>query len=117
MSTTMIGRGGEARAQVYLEDKGYKLLRKNYRNGPREIDLIMQVGCTVVFVEVKARSKTDYGTPAEFVTPSKRRLLTRAAEAYLIEMSLTDVPARFDVIEVYLGTDQIHHIENAFDAT
>ena len=117
MNTTTVGRGGEVRAQYYLEERGYKLLRRNYRNGPREIDLIMQVGCTVVFVEVKSRSKTDYGTPAEFVTPAKRRLLTRAAEAYLIEMGLTDVPARFDVIEVYLGTDLIHHIENAFDAT
>lgn len=117
MNTTTVGRGGEVRAQYYLEERGYKLLRRNYRNGPREIDLIMQVGCTVVFVEVKSRSKTDYGTPAEFVTPAKRRLLTRAAEAYLIEMGLTDVPARFDVIEVYLGTDRIHHIENAFDAT
>ena len=116
MSTTTVGRGGEVRAQYYLEERGYKLLRRNYRNGPREIDLIMQVGCTVVFVEVKSRSKTDYGTPAEFVTPAKRKLLIRAAEAYLLEMALLDAPARFDVIEVYLGTDQVHHIENAFDA-
>lgn len=117
MSTTAVGRGGEARAQAYLEERGYELLRRNYRDGPREIDLIMQFGCTVVFVEVKSRSHTGYGTPAEFVTPAKRRLLTRAAQAYLIETGLTDAPARFDVIEVYLGTDRIHHIENAFDAT
>jgi len=117
MSTTTIGRGGEERAKAYLEAQGYKVLRQNYRSGPREIDLIMQVGCTVVFVEVKSRSKTDYGTPAEFVTRAKRRLLTLAAEAYLIEESLLDVPARFDVIEIFLGTDQIRHIENAFDAT
>ena len=116
-STTTIGRGAEARAQAYLEEQGYKLLRKNYRSGPREIDLIMQTGCTVVFVEVKARSNTDYGTPAEFVTPAKQRLLTLAAEAYLQELGLTDVPARFDVVEVYLGTDKVRHIENAFDAT
>ena len=117
MSTTTIGRGGEARALAYLEEQGYKLLRKNYRSGPREIDLIMQTGCTVVFVEVKARSSTGYGTPAEFVTPAKQRLLTLAAQAYLMEMDLPDVPARFDVIEVYLGTDQVRHIENAFYAT
>ncbi len=116
MSTTTLGRGGEARALVYLEERGYKLLRKNYRNGPREIDLIMQTGCTVVFVEVKARSSTDYGTPAEFVTPAKQQLLTLAAQAYLMEMGLTDTPARFDVIEVYLGSDRVRHIENAFDA-
>jgi putative endonuclease len=117
MSTTAVGRGGEARAQAYLEERGYKLLRRNYRNGPREIDLIMQVGCTVVFVEVKSRSTTGYGTPGEFVTPAKRRLLTIAAEAYLVEMGLRDVPARFDVVEIYLGTEKIRHIENAFDAT
>jgi putative endonuclease len=117
MSTTTIGRGGEARAEAYLTERGYQLLRRNYRSGPREIDLIMQVGCTVVFVEVKARSKTGYGTPAEFVTPAKQRLLTLAAQAYLIETGLTDVPARFDVVEVYLGTGKINHIENAFDAS
>jgi len=69
-----------------------------------------------VFVEVKSRSKTGYGTPGEFVTPAKRRLLTLAAQAFLIETGKTDVLARFDVVEVYLGTDRISHIENAFDA-
>lgn len=117
MSTTSVGRGGEARAEAFLLERGYKLLRRNYRSGPREIDLIMQDGATVVFVEVKARAKTGFGTPAEFVTASKRRLLTLAAEAYLIEEGLLDTPARFDVVEVYLGTDRICHIENAFDAT
>lgn len=117
MSTTVVGRGAEARAEAYLKERGYQLIRRNYRSGPREIDLIMQVGCTVVFVEVKARAKTGYGTPAEAVTLAKRRLLTLAAEAYLIENGLQDVPARFDVVEIYLGTDQIRHIENAFDAT
>ena len=117
MSTTTIGRGGEARAEAYLTERGYKLLRRNYRSGPREIDLIMQDGEALVFVEVKARSKTRYGTPGEFVTTAKRRLLTLAAEAYLMEEGLPDVPARFDVVEVYLGTDKIRHIENAFDAT
>ena len=117
MSTTSVGRGGEARAEAFLVERGYKLLRRNYRNGPREIDLIMQDGATVVFVEVKARARTDYGTPAEFVTASKRKMLTLAAEAYLIEECLLDTPARFDVVEVYLGTDRICHIENAFDAS
>ena len=116
MSTTSVGRGGEARAQAYLEERGFKFLHRNYRSGHREIDLIMQVGCTVVFVEVKARSQTGYGTPAEFVTPAKQRLLTLAAQGYLLEMGLTDVPARFDVVEVYLGTGEVRHIENAFDA-
>ena len=116
MSTTTIGRGGEALARAFLEQKGYALLRQNYRNGPREIDLVMQDGACIVFVEVKARSRTRFGTPAEFVTPAKMRLLTLAAEAYLIEENLLSSPARFDVVEVYLSSGRINHIENAFDA-
>ena len=117
MSTTSIGRGAETRACEYLEGKGYAILRRNYRSGPREIDLIMRDGQTIVFVEVKARARTQFGTPAEFVTPAKRRQLTLAAEAYLMEEALADTPARFDVVEVYLSGGGIHHIENAFDAT
>lgn len=117
MSTTSVGRGGEALAKEYLEARGYQPLRQNFRSGPREIDLIMRHGETIVFIEVKARTKTQFGTPAEFVTPAKRKLLTLAAEQYLIEENLLDSPARFDVVEVYLANKEVHHIENAFDAT
>lgn len=117
MSTTSVGRNGETLAKAYLEERGYATLHRNYRSGPREIDLVMQTGNTIVFVEVKSRSKTRFGTPAEFVTLAKRRQLTQAAQAYLMQTGLLDSPARFDVIEVYLSTGAIHHIENAFDAT
>ena len=111
------GLDGESRAALYLQNRGMVLLARRYRSPFGEIDAILRDGDTLVFVEVKARSTTDYGTPAEFVTPAKRRLLIQAARAYLLEMALMDVPARFDVIEVYLGTDRVHHIENAFDAS
>ena len=117
MSATSVGRGGETLARQFLESKGYLTLRQNYRSGPREIDLVMRDGQAIVFVEVKSRSRTQFGTPAEFVTPAKRRQLTRAAEAYLAEESLLDMPARFDVVEVYLSSGRLNHIENAFDAT
>ncbi|MEA4869609.1 MAG: YraN family protein [Christensenella sp.] len=117
MSTTSIGRGGEMLAREFLERRGYILLRQNYRNGPREIDLVMRDQDSIVFVEVKARSQTRYGTPAEFVTTAKKRQLTLAAEAYLMEENLWNAPARFDVVEVYLASGQVNHIENAFDAT
>lgn len=117
MSTTSVGRGGEARAREYLERLGYATLRQNYRSGPREIDLVMQDGETIVFVEVKARSSTNYGTPGEFVTAAKRRQLTLAAEAFLMQERLLDRPARFDVVEVYLASGEIRHIPNAFDAS
>ena len=117
MSTTSVGRGGETLAREFLERLGYKPLRQNYRNGPREIDLVMQDGDTIVFVEVKARSRTNFGTPGEFVTSAKRRQLTLAAQAYMMQEALPDCPARFDVVEVYLSTGAINHIVNAFDAS
>ena len=116
MSTTSVGRGGETQAREFLERLGYVLLRQNYRNGPREIDLVMQDDETIVFVEVKARSRTNFGTPGEFVTIAKRRQLTLAAQAFLMQEGLLDCPARFDVVEVYLSNGHIQHIVNAFDA-
>ncbi|MCE5189546.1 MAG: YraN family protein [Eubacteriales bacterium] len=116
MSTTSIGRGGEALAKEYLERLGYETLRQNYRSGPREIDLVMRDGETIVFVEVKARSKTNYGTPGEFVTRAKQHQLTLAAQAYLLQENRTDCPARFDVVEVYLACGEIQHFSNAFFA-
>ena len=116
MSTTSVGRGGEALAKESLERLGYATLRQNFRNGPREIDLVMQDGDVIVFVEVKARSKTNFGTPGEFVTAAKRRQLTLAAEAFLQQEGFLDCPARFDVVEVYLSSGRINHIINAFDA-
>ena len=116
MSTTSVGRNAEAVAQAFLEQMGYVTLERNYRSGPREIDLVMRDGACVVFVEVKARSRTRYGTPAEFVTASKQKLLTLAAQAYLMKEGLLDSPARFDVVEVYLANGRVSHIENAFDA-
>lgn len=116
MSTTSTGRRGELLAKEYLERIGYSTLVQNFRSGSREIDLIMLDGETVVFVEVKSRSGTRFGTPAEAVTPAKQRLLTLAAEAFLAKNRQLDSSARFDVVEVYLKNGQINHIQNAFDA-
>lgn len=116
MSAVSTGRKAEQAALRYLENKGYRLLDANYRNGPREIDLVTADGDAIVFVEVKARSCTRFGTPGEFVTRAKRRNLTLAAQAYLLERGLLSSPARFDVVEVYLPGGEINHIENAFFA-
>lgn len=116
MSTTATGRRGEEIAKRALEQKGYALLASNFRDGPREIDLVMLDGETVVFVEVKARSSVAYGSPGEFVTKNKQRLLTLAARSYLMKNGLLDRPARFDVVEIYLRDKKLRHIPNAFFA-
>jgi putative endonuclease len=113
------GEIGEEKAARFLRRKGYKILTRNYRTRLGEIDIIAQKGGAVVFVEVKTRGRTDYGTPAEAVGARKRARLAAAAQEYL-QWNGTDAPCRFDVVEVYCapgafgGKFAFNHIENAF---
>ena len=73
----------------------------------------------LLFVEVKLRTNLQYGAPREYVTVKKQEKLRAAALLYLSEREL-DVPARFDVAEVYTdvrhsaGKTRIRYIANAF---
>jgi putative endonuclease len=117
-SRQRLGKSGEETVADFLNKKGYTILVKNYRCKVGEIDIIAKNGPVLVFIEVKTRSGLGYGSPAEAVTPRKQRQISRAAQWYLAEQQLLDVPARFDVITV-LGVDpacgRIEHIDNAFD--
>lgn len=114
MDRRQSGRQGETIACRALEEKGYRLLARNYRAERAEIDLIMQDGETIVFVEVKARSSARYGLGREAVTAEKQLRILRAAQAYLAANDAVDAPGRFDVAEVDLNTGETIHIENAF---
>lgn len=106
------GAYGETLALKYLEQKGYVLIARNYRIGRDEIDMIMRDGELTVFVEVKARSSTNYGLACEAVDKRKQGRMARAALSYLQEKPEETV--RFDVAEVDLNTGTVRHIENAF---
>lgn len=117
-SRQRLGQCGEKTVVRYLEKNGYTILTKNYRCKIGEIDIIARDGADLVFIEVKTRSGLGYGSPAAAVTLRKQRQITRAAQWYLAEQQLFDVPARFDVISVLYGEtnrQQIDHINNAFD--
>ncbi|MGD9895778.1 MAG: YraN family protein [Candidatus Methylacidiphilaceae bacterium] len=94
------GRWGEREAARLLRSKGYRILLRNVRIGGGEIDLVCRHGSVLVFVEVKTRSSTDHGEPAEAVDAGKRARLVRAAYAYLDELGRDDVAYRFDIVEV-----------------
>ena len=88
------------------------------RAGGGEIDLVAADGGTVVFVEVKWRRDASRGTPAEAVTPAKRRKLLSAARAWLAENpSGASRDVRFDVVAIDGGAEKIDWIRGAFDAT
>ncbi|HEX2897363.1 MAG TPA: YraN family protein [candidate division Zixibacteria bacterium] len=66
-----IGRQFEDQAAQFYITQQYKILERNYRAGHKEIDLIVQKGNTVVFVEVKSAKSKSLGHPAERVTKKK----------------------------------------------
>jgi len=107
-----IGASGETDTVKYLKKNKYKILERNYRNKFGEIDIIAKINDYYVFVEVKTRSTLGHGRPCEAVSPSKQHKIQIAAQVYLIERKLNDVPIRFDVIEVI--DNEINHIINAF---
>ncbi len=111
------GTSGEALAARFLEAKGLQIIKRNFHFGKTgEIDLIATDGNVLVFVEVKSRKSSAYGTPEEAVTHSKQKTLRRVAEGYLYVNGITDRECRFDVIaiELYKNPPEIRHLVNAF---
>jgi len=108
-----VGEEQERRACAYLQGKGLHLLERNYRCRRGEIDLVMREAGTLVFVEVRFRGTTRFGTPAETVDVHKQRKLAVAASHYL-QHNPTNLPCRFDVIALS-GTNRIDWIRDAFN--
>jgi putative endonuclease len=117
---TTLGRRGEEAAARFLKRLGYKILARSRRLAPGELDLVALDGRTIVFVEVKTRTSSDVGHPAEAVDAVKQRKLTRLAVTFLKRHGLLEFPARFDVVAIIWpaggGRPTIEHYKNAFDA-
>ena len=108
----ILGKKGERLAEKFLLGLGYQLIAKNYRTPFGEADLIFLYGDETVFVEVKTRSSTAYGTPREAVTYDKQERYRKIA-LYYGQQTRTEVNARFDVVEVYQN-GKIEHYPFAF---
>lgn len=121
------GDKGEALAEKYLKEKGYRILERKWHHGKSEIDIIAMKNATVAFVEVKTTASDaaeDYKSPAAAVTFEKQKNMKAAAMAFVnyrkpfLKRGFSEMyeDYRFDVIEVYLNreTPEINHIENAF---
>ncbi len=113
-----LGNSGEEIARRFLETFGYRIVARNYRCKLGEIDIIARDGETIVFIEVKTRTDSAFGSPAAAVTVKKQRQIARAAQWYLAEHGLYDAPARFDVIAIVRekgGRQQVEHLPGAFE--
>lgn len=112
-----LGREAEAFVAAELARRGWRLLDRRFRAGGGELDLVALDGRCVVFIEVKARRSSRYGTAAEAVTPRKRQRLAAAALAWLQRHERWSQACRFDVVEVAVwegGRLSSHWIEDAF---
>ena len=115
-SHTIIGKSGERIAVSYLEQEGIVVLDRNFTFNHGEIDIVAKDGNELVFVEVKTRRSSHFGTPEEAVTPAKQALIRRTAEGYVREKNLSEVSCRFDVIAVRMeeGKYKVVHYKEAF---
>jgi putative endonuclease len=106
------GKLGEQAAKKYLQKAGLKFLTANFRAKKGEIDLVFRDGEMLVFVEVKARSSEDWVRPAAAVNAAKKRLLSKAALAYLKLLKNPPVNIRFDIVEVLLANGEVREIRH-----
>jgi putative endonuclease len=116
-STKARGDAGEDEALAYLQARGLRLLQRNYRTpgrGGGEIDLIMQTpDGTLVFVEVRQRSRVDHGGAGASIGHHKQRRIVLAAQHYLLQWRRLP-PVRFDVVMIEAAGPQ--WLPAAFDA-
>jgi len=101
LNNRQLGAKGEDFAQQFLENKGYKILARNFRFAKLgEIDVIVQKGQNICFIEVKTRSSTRYGKPNEAVNYSKQRKIKQVAQIFIKKHQLYNQNIRFDIIEL-----------------
>lgn len=115
MNKRSVGTKGEERAVAYLKTLKYRILERNYRSHFGEIDIIAKDHSHTVFIEVKSRNSTLFGSPHESIVREKKRRIVLTAIDYMQKKHLMDKPVRFDVIAINPDSS-IELIKNAFDA-
>jgi len=107
-----VGDLGERMAAEFLQKKGYHIMETNFRCKEGEIDIIARDKDYLVFVEVRTRRSSVFGTPEESITVAKKEKLTSLAFAYLQTHRKSPSLWRFDVVAVELSQEgQISRIE------
>ena len=109
------GKEGEDLAAIFLTDKGFEIVERNYRHKRSEIDLIVKKSGWLVFVEVKLRTSDAYGYPEDFVDYKKAKNIIEGAEQYTYDKNWQG-NVRYDIVSIRQlnGKQEILHIEDAF---
>ncbi len=115
-----LGKAGEKAAVEYLKASGYRILQTNFRCKLGEIDVIGMDGQYIAFVEVKTRTNSHYGFPAESINLKKQKTMIKVAQTYMAFKKLFNTNFRFDVVEVMMDNKggskriDIKLLKNAF---
>lgn len=107
-----LGTRGESLAASWYEDRGYRVVARNWRAGRGELDLVLRRGRTLVFAEVKTRSTWTFGSPALAVGLAKQEQLRSLALRFLEQHPQRASELRFDVVCVV--DDEVVVLEAAF---
>jgi putative endonuclease len=111
------GTLGEKMAAGFLKERGFRILQTNYRCPEGEVDIVARDKDCLVFVEVRTKRGSEFGSPEESITATKMDRLRRVAEHY--RQTHSDVPNswRIDVVAIEMGRRnrplRIELIENA----
>lgn len=107
------GLVAETRAEMHMRDAGYRTLARRYRTSVGEVDIIMEDGTCVVFLEVKVRGECSMNDA--IVTHRQRRRISNAASVFVANNpQFTACDMRFDVMVVDEATGKMEHIRNAW---
>jgi putative endonuclease len=112
---------GEKLAKDFLKKRGYHIIETNYRCPQGEIDIIAKHKDSLVFIEVRAKKSSEFGSPEESITPIKRERMRATAAYYQQTHSKLPPQWRIDVVAIELKQNgkpsRIELIENAVSET
>jgi putative endonuclease len=110
-----VGRLGERIAADYLSLAGCVVIRRNYRSGRREIDLVVRDGRCIAFVEVKTRTSDTFGSAREQISRTKFAHIRSAARGFVSDFRGSCAEFRFDLVAIDVdtarGTMVLRHIK------
>ena len=113
-----IGLYSEFLARWFLRFLGYRILKNRYitgkKTGRAEIDIIAKDNNTLVFVEVKTRSTTNFGLPIEAIDNKKLSQIKTIAKTYIMQSDKKYKDYRIDAICVMLNPQEIKHLKGIF---
>jgi putative endonuclease len=116
MNQNNAGLSAEKLAATFLANHGLKLVAQNYHCRFGEIDLVMRDASTLVFIEVRLRSNSQFGNAAASITPQKQQRLILTAQHYL-QQNPEKNACRFDVLVMdKVDAGAIDWLKNAFGA-